>query len=146
VLLHEFTEDEDDPMSTAFKLFDKGCWGTHPLAQPVIGSRRNIERFTREDLVGHVRRHYTGRTHRGRRSPARWMPRRGAARGRAGLRRHARAASRTALDAPAWHGGVHSARLAGSSQSHLVLGFPVPRPPRRRPHRRAWPPPCWARA
>jgi predicted Zn-dependent peptidase len=26
VLLHEFTEDEDDPLSTAFKLFDKGCW------------------------------------------------------------------------------------------------------------------------
>jgi predicted Zn-dependent peptidase len=38
VLLHEFTEDDDDPLSTAFKLFDKGCWGPHPMAQPVIGS------------------------------------------------------------------------------------------------------------
>jgi hypothetical protein len=41
-------------MSTAFKLFDRACWGTHPLAQPVIGSRANIERFTRDDLVDHV--------------------------------------------------------------------------------------------
>jgi predicted Zn-dependent peptidase len=41
-----------------------------------------------------------------------------------------------ALDAPAWHGGVHSKRLDGSSQSHLVLGFAGPRPPGRRPRAR----------
>ena len=60
VLLHECTEDEDDPLSTAFKLFDKACFGTHPVAQSVIGTRRNIERFTRDDLVGHVQRQYSG--------------------------------------------------------------------------------------
>jgi predicted Zn-dependent peptidase len=61
VLLHEFTEDDDDPLSTAFKLFDKQCWGKHPVAQPVIGSRRNLQRFTRDELVHWVRRHYTAR-------------------------------------------------------------------------------------
>jgi predicted Zn-dependent peptidase len=29
------------------------------------------------------------------------------------------------LDAPAWLGGVKAARLAGCSQSHVVLGYPV---------------------
>ena len=39
VLLHEFTEDEDDPLSTAFKLFDRASFGLHPAAQPVISTR-----------------------------------------------------------------------------------------------------------
>ena len=47
------------PLSTAFKLFDTCCWGEHAVARPVIGSRRNIERFTREELLGYVRRQYT---------------------------------------------------------------------------------------
>ena len=60
VLLQEFAEDEDDPMSTGYKLFDHACYGLHPVAQPVIGSRRNIERFQRDDLVRYVERQYTG--------------------------------------------------------------------------------------
>ena len=39
VILHEYTEDEDDPMSTAFKLFDVACYGDHAMARPVIGTR-----------------------------------------------------------------------------------------------------------
>jgi predicted Zn-dependent peptidase len=53
VLLQEFAEDEDDPVATAFKLFDKASFGDHPMARPVIGARRNIERFTRADLLAH---------------------------------------------------------------------------------------------
>jgi predicted Zn-dependent peptidase len=53
VLLQEFAEDEDDPVASAFKLFDKASFGDHPLARPVIGTRRNIERFTRADLLAH---------------------------------------------------------------------------------------------
>ena len=45
VLLHEYVEDDDDPLSTAFKLFDRACYGTHPMAQPVMGTRRNIQRL-----------------------------------------------------------------------------------------------------
>ncbi len=59
VLLQEFAEDEDDPVSTAFKLFDKASFGTHAMARPVIGTRRNIERFTREDLLAHRAAGYT---------------------------------------------------------------------------------------
>ena len=125
VLLHEFTEDDDDPLSTAFKLFDKQCWGKHPVAQPVIGSRRNLQRFTRDELVHWVRRHYTARrcvvgvagpvdpdeVLRLVQSAFAGMP--------AGD-------EDAAVPAPAWQGGVASKRLDGCSQSHLVLGFPVP--------------------
>src|SRR6187397_436827 len=54
VILHEYLEDEDDALSTAYKLYDKTCFGAHPIGQPVIGTRRNIERFTREDLLDYV--------------------------------------------------------------------------------------------
>ena len=124
VLLHEFTEDEDDPLSTAFKLFDKGCWGSHPMAQPVIGSRRNLERFMRDDLDAWVRRHFTAeRMVIGIAGPV--DP-------DAVLREVQQAFARLPrgaapeLAAPAWHGGVHSRRLDGCSQAHLVLGFPIP--------------------
>jgi predicted Zn-dependent peptidase len=123
VLLHEFTEDDDDPLSTAFKLFDKGCWGPHPVAQPVIGSRRNLERFTRDELVQWVRRHYTaGRLLVGIAGPV----------DPDAVQREVQAAfgaladgERPRLEAPTWHGGVASRRLDGCSQAHVVLGFPI---------------------
>lgn len=124
VLLHEFTEDEDDPMSAAFRLFDRACWGLHPAAQPVIGTRHNIERFTRELLAAHVQRHYTGVN---------------IVVGVAGpihadaIVREAEAAfgalprgEPNLVAAPVYAGGIKSHALAGSSQTHVVLGFPVP--------------------
>jgi predicted Zn-dependent peptidase len=123
VLLHEFTEDDDDPLSTAFKLLDKACWGTHPAAQPVIGSRRNLERFSRDDLVQWVQSHFTAeRCIVGVAGPV----------DPDAVLREVQACfgamtrgTAPALEAPRWHGGVHSRRLDGCSQSHLVLGFPI---------------------
>ena len=60
VLLHEYAEVEDDALETAYRLFDKACYGDHPAARPVIGTRANIRRLTRADLVAHVERHFTG--------------------------------------------------------------------------------------
>ncbi|HEX5634365.1 MAG TPA: pitrilysin family protein [Gemmatimonadales bacterium] len=124
VILQEFTEDEDDPLSTAYKLFDKACFGLHPLAQPVIGTRRNIRAITRADLLDYVRRQY------------------GACNvvvGIAGGIEHdavVRAAEAAfgdmprglpnAVDAPAYVGGGKSKRQAGYSQTHVVMGFPIP--------------------
>jgi len=125
VILQELQEDEDDPMSTAYKLFDKACFGEHPMAQPVIGTRRNIERFRRGDLLGYVQRQYSGAN---------------IVVGIAGdVDPHTMAeAARQAFEAmPAGHpngmeppgyagGGVLSRRQPGSSQSHVVLGYPMP--------------------
>ena len=60
VLLHEYAEDDDDAMETAFRLFDKACYGEHSTAQPVIGTRANLKRFSRDDIVAFVANQYTG--------------------------------------------------------------------------------------
>lgn len=124
VLLHEFTDDEDDPLATAFRLFDKACFGTHPAAQPVIGTRRNIERFTRADLVAHVQRLYSGSNlvvgvAGGIDPDALLKAAEAAFGGMAG-------GTPNRVEAPAYLGGIRTLRLAGSSQTHAVLGFPLP--------------------
>ena len=124
VLLHEFTEDADDPMSTAFKLLDRAAWGLHPLAQPVIGTRANIERLRRDDLVDHVAQHYTGTNlvvaMAGPMAADQLLRETEACFG-------AMAPGRpNVLTPPTWGGGVRTRAMAGSSQTHLVLGFPVP--------------------
>ena len=124
VLLHEFTEDEDDPLSTAFKLFDRCCFGLHPAAQPVIGTRANIERFTRAELVAHLQRGYTG---------CNVVV---AAAGPVDADAVLRAAEAAFGDMPsgtpnvvpaaAYEGGLRTKAQEGSSQTHLVLGFALP--------------------
>ena len=125
VILHEFTEDEDDALSTAFKLFDKACYGEHPLARPVIGSRANIQRFTRADAGGLRAAAVHRRQHRRRRRRQRRC-RRGRRRG--GARRSAtcRAAATTASRRPTTWAASASRRMSGCSQAHVVLGFPIP--------------------
>jgi predicted Zn-dependent peptidase len=124
VLLHEFTEDEDDPLATAFKLFDRACFGLHPAAQPVIGTRGNIERFTRDDLLGHLARGYTGCNL--------LVGAVGAVDPDAVLRAAAdafgdmpRGTPNRIADAP-YVGGLRTKGHPGSSQTHLVLGYPLP--------------------
>ncbi len=124
VLLQEYIEDEEEPLSTAYKMFDKLCFGEHPLAQPVIGSRGNIRRFTRDDLLGYVHSQYTG---------ANVVI--GVA-GRIGVDevvREAEAAFGTmrpgrenSVLAPQYTGGIASRALSGSAQTHLVFGLPIP--------------------
>jgi predicted Zn-dependent peptidase len=123
VILQEFLEDDEDPLSTAFRQFDKSCYGAHPMAQAVIGTRRNIERFTRDELLAYTQRQYTGAN---------------VVVGVAGPVDHdemVRVAEEAfgdmaggtphTVSAPAWIGGVKATRLGGCSQSHVVLGYPV---------------------
>jgi predicted Zn-dependent peptidase len=120
VLLQELAEDEDDPVSSAYKLFDAACWGLHPAAMPVIGSRTRVERLTRDDLVQYVQRQYRGAN---------------VVVGAAGpidaeaFVRDCEAAfgalpagAPNLIDTPAYVGGVRTRAQAGSSQSHAVLG------------------------
>ena len=124
VLLQEYIEDEEEPISTAYKLFDKLCFGTHPLAQPVIGSRGNIGRFTRAELLEYVQGQYTG------------------ANVVVGVAGHVdvdsvvreaeqafgamRAGAVNTVAVPDYAGGIASRALAGSGQTHLVFGLPMP--------------------
>ena len=124
VILHEFTEFEEDPAGVAFQLFDRACYGQHPAGQPVIGNRANLKRFTRDELLGYVASQYSAgnvvvaaagnfdvpafvravESHFG------GMPR--------GSDNH--------VAAPAWLGGLKLRRMAGSAQCHAVLGFRMP--------------------
>ncbi len=60
VLLQELAEEEDDPVSDAFRLYDAACWGEHPAAMPVIGTRARLKRLTRDNLLQYAQRHYRG--------------------------------------------------------------------------------------
>ncbi len=124
VLLHEYAEDEDDGMAAAFKLFDNACYGAHRAARPVIGSRANIRRFTRDDLVAWAQQQYTGanvvvgvagdvepdQILAAARAVFGDMPRGG----------------ENVIAPPDFVGGIRSRRLPGSNQVHVVVGFPVP--------------------
>jgi predicted Zn-dependent peptidase len=124
VILHELVEDEEDALSAAYKLFDKASFGDHAFAQAVIGQRRNIERFSRDDLLDHVQRHYTASNVivgvAGDIEPASIIDRVQAVFG--GLRRDA---DNRVAPAP-YLGGIKTQRLSGCAQTHLVLGFPMP--------------------
>ena len=124
VILHEFTEFEEDPAAVVFQLFDRACYGMHAAGQPVIGSRANLKRFSRDDLLDFVKSQYTasnvvvavagplaaGPFVSSVESAFGSMPR-GAA---------------NTVPAPAWLGGLKLRRMAGSSQCQTVLGFEAP--------------------
>ena len=124
VLLQEYIEDEEEPMSTAYRLFDKLCFGTHPLAQPVIGSRANIGRFTRDDLLEYVQGQYSGANVvvgvAGRIDVDAVVRDAEAAFGAM------RAGSVNRVTVPEYAGGIASRALAGSGQTHVVFGLPMP--------------------
>jgi predicted Zn-dependent peptidase len=124
VILQEYAEDEDDVLSTAYKVFDRLCFGAHAMARPVIGTRGNIERFTRADLLAHVQSQYSGANVvvgvAGNIDPDSIVQQAEAAFGRMVQ------GEENLVEAPAYLGGLAMRRQAGSSQTHVVLGFPLP--------------------
>ena len=123
VLLHECTEVEDDPVDTAYHLFDAACFGDHAAARPVIGTRRGIERLTRDELAQYVQRQYSG---------ANLVLAAAGAIDVDALTRQAEAAfgalapgQPNLVAPPVYGGGIRTRSLAGSSQTHAVLGFPI---------------------
>ncbi|RYZ03622.1 MAG: insulinase family protein [Comamonadaceae bacterium] len=58
VIRQEAIEYAEDPEDTSSELLDRAIWGEHAMGMPVIGTVENIERFTRDDVVAHVRAHY----------------------------------------------------------------------------------------
>jgi len=123
VILHELTEDEEDVLSTADKLFDRLSYGSHPIAQPVIGSRLTIQHIGRADLLDYVGRQYTGANVVvgivGRFDADAVVAAAEAA--FAGMP----AGRENVVEAPAYAGGVASRVQPGYSQTNLVLGFPI---------------------
>ena len=124
VILHEFTEVEEDPASVVFQLFDRACYGLHAAGQPVIGNRANIERFTRDDLLAYVRSQYTaGNVVVAAAGP---MPVEHFIRSVEAAFSGMPGGAHNEVAAPDWLGGVKLRRMGGSSQCQTVLGFEAP--------------------
>jgi predicted Zn-dependent peptidase len=120
VLLQELAEDEDDPVSSAYKLFDVACWGAHAAALPVIGTCARVQRMTRDDLARYAARHYRGdNVVVGVAGPVDASAFLRAAEEAFGL---LPAGAGSVIGVPAYVGGVRTRSHAGSSQSHAVLG------------------------
>ncbi len=124
VILHELTDLEDDAYAVAYRLFDGACYGLHPFARPVIGTRRNIERFDRDTLIAHVQARYTGCNLIV--AVAGPMPPEAVCEAVAAAFGHLPAGTPNVVEPPAWRGGIRIKRHTGSSQSQLVLGWPAP--------------------
>ena len=124
VILQEFSEVEDDPSWLAFHCLDRACYGMHPLGQPVIGNRANLQRFQRDDLLAYLAAQYTAGNvvvaAAGDFDATRFAADVEAAFGAMP------GGSDNRVDAPVWRGGLKLRRVAGSSQCHMVLGFPAP--------------------
>lgn len=129
VIEQEFSEYDDDPVSQAFQLFDRACFGNlHPAGRPIIGTRANIRRFSREDLLDYVRRQYSASNVvvalagpiDERAFETDFVPRVAAAFGAMP------AGTPNLIEAPAWQGGLKTRRMAGSGQCQLVLGYAAP--------------------
>jgi len=124
VILHELSEDDDDALATADKLFDTACFRGHPLAQPVIGNRANIRRFGRDELLAYVHGQYSGANVvvgvAGNVDPEAVAKEAEAAFGAM------RGGRENLVAVPEYVGGVASKAQAGYSQTHVVLGFPIP--------------------
>ncbi|NPC55321.1 insulinase family protein [Caenimonas sp. S4] len=58
VIRQEAIEYLEDPQESSGALLDRAIWGDHAMGMPVIGTVQNIERFTRDDLIVHVKSHY----------------------------------------------------------------------------------------
>ncbi|QPF76841.1 insulinase family protein [Roseateles sp. DAIF2] len=129
VIEQEFSEYDEDPVSQAFQLFDRACFGTlHPAGRPIIGTRANIKRFAREELLDYVQRQYTACN-----VVVAVAGPLGAAEFDTGFVPRVAAAfgamppgTPNLIEPPAWLGGMKTRRMAGSGQCQLVLGYAAP--------------------
>ncbi|MDA8083732.1 MAG: pitrilysin family protein [Nitrospiraceae bacterium] len=58
IIREEIKMVEDTPDDYVHDLFNKTVWGEGGLGQPILGTRETIASFTRESILGHIRRYY----------------------------------------------------------------------------------------
>ncbi|MFH0883735.1 MAG: pitrilysin family protein [bacterium] len=59
VVLEEIASYEDTPDDVVHEDFNRLVFGTHALGRPVLGTRKSVSAFTRDDLLAYWSRHYT---------------------------------------------------------------------------------------
>lgn len=58
VIKEEIKMVEDAPDDYVHDLFSEAVWGDSGLGQPILGRRNTVKGFTRDDLVGHIKKYY----------------------------------------------------------------------------------------
>ncbi|HEY4528387.1 MAG TPA: pitrilysin family protein [Candidatus Paceibacterota bacterium] len=58
VILQEVSMYEDLPQDNVYNFFTKLMYGDTPAGRPIIGSKENIKKFSRQDFVDYRREHY----------------------------------------------------------------------------------------
>lgn len=59
VIEDEINLYKDTPAEQIYDDFDELLFPHHPLGQPILGDEHSLARMTRQDLLGHARRHFT---------------------------------------------------------------------------------------
>lgn len=59
VVLEEISMSNDTPDDLCAELGTIEFYKGHPLARPILGSRKNVQSFTRDDIISFVKTHYT---------------------------------------------------------------------------------------
>ncbi len=58
VILQEIKMVEDTPDDYVHDLFNRTCWGDHPLGYPICGTSERVQSFTRNQILEFFRTHY----------------------------------------------------------------------------------------
>ena len=58
VIFEEMSMVEDTPDDLVMEIFAEAFWPAHPLGRPILGTRRTVGRFRREDLASYFARVY----------------------------------------------------------------------------------------
>jgi predicted Zn-dependent peptidase len=58
VIFEEMSMVEDTPDDLVMEVFAEAFWPDHPLGRPILGTRRSVSRFEREDLSSYFTRVY----------------------------------------------------------------------------------------
>lgn len=59
VVIEEINLYKDSPSELIYDQFEELYFGSHPLAHNILGSKRNVKRFTSEHLLEYMHRNYT---------------------------------------------------------------------------------------
>ncbi len=59
VVIEEINLYRDSPAELIYDEFEERFFGSHPLAHNILGTKRNVRRFTSDKLSAYMRRHYT---------------------------------------------------------------------------------------
>jgi predicted Zn-dependent peptidase len=58
VVREEIKMVEDTPDDHVHDLFSRSVWGEEGLGRPVLGRKETVRKFSRDDLVGHIKKYY----------------------------------------------------------------------------------------